>query len=172
MKAKMDEFKKAKLIYTIELLVFAVAFLVVAILQYVRIIRFNDTHLRVINWITIFGSAIGILDFIWFLSSPVRKKKNSMLDKCLLVPLMIYIMVFDIICFINNDNPQLELAQIMIPVALSYVTLIYSFEAIYHWYHPVPMLYEAIEEDKEKENPQEEIKPDVDDEIKEEDKID
>jgi hypothetical protein len=33
------------------------------------------------------------------------------------------------------------------------------------------MLYEAIEEDKEKENPQEEVKPDVDDEIKEEDKI-
>lgn len=156
----MDELTKAKLIYTIELLLFAVAFLVVAILQFVHVINFGETHLRVINWITIFGSSIGLLDFIWYLCSPIRKKKNSALDKCALVPLMIYILVFDIICFVNYDNPQLELAQIMIPIALCYVTLIYTIEAIYHWYHPLPMLYEAIEEDKMK-NPQEVMDADV-----------
>ena len=116
MKQKIDEFTKAKLIYTIEISIFALAFLIVAILQLVRVIKFGETHLRVINWITIFGASIGILDFIWFLNSPVRRKKNSMLDKCLLVPLMIYILVFDIICFINQENPQLNLAQIMIPI--------------------------------------------------------
>ena len=68
---------------------------------------------------------------------------------------MIYILVFDIICFVNYDNPQLELAQIMIPIALCYVTVIYSIEAVYHWFHPLPMLLDAVEEDKKKENPQE-----------------
>ena len=168
MKQKMDEFTKAKLIYTIEISIFALAFLVVAILQLVRVIKFGETHLRVINWITIFGASIGILDFIWFLNSPVRRKKNSMLDKCLLVPLMIYILVFDIICFINYENPQVDLAQIMIPIALIYVSAVYTLEAVYHWYKPVPMLFEALEE--EKENPQEEVNPDVDDNSNQENK--
>ena len=151
----MDELTKAKLIYTIELGLFAIAFLVVAILQFVRVINFGENHLRIINWVTIFGSSIGIADFIWYILSPIRKKKNSPLDKCALVPLMIYILVFDIICFVNYDNPQLELAQIMIPIALCYVTVIYSIEAVYHWFHPLPMLLDAVEEDKKKENPQE-----------------
>ena len=168
MKQKIDEFTKAKLIYTIEISIFALAFLIVAILQLVRVIKFGETHLRVINWITIFGASIDILDFIWFLNSPVRRKKNSMLDKCLLVPLMIYILVFDIICFINQENPQLDLAQIMIPIALLYVSAVYTFEAVYHWYKPVPMLFDAIEE--EKENPQEEVNPDVDDNSNQENK--
>ena len=168
MKQKMDEFTKAKLIYTIEISIFALAFLVVAILQIVRVIKFGETHLRIINWITIFGASIGILDFIWFLNSPVRRKKNSMLDKCLLVPLMIYILVFDIICFINYENPQVDLAQIMIPIALIYVSAVYTLEAVYHWYKPVPMLFEALEE--EKENPQEEVTPDVDDNSNQENK--
>ena len=162
MKTKMDELKKAKIIYTVELAVFAVAFLVIAILQFVRVINFGETHLRIINWVTIFGASFGLVDFIWFLKSPVRRQKNSMLDKCALVPLMIYILTFDIICFVNYSNPQLELAQIMIPIALCYVTLVYSIEAIYHWYHPVPMLIEAAEEDKNKKNPQEVIDADVD----------
>ena len=160
MKAKMDELKKAKLIYTIELGVFATAFLVVAILQFVHVINFATTHLRIINWVTIFGSSIGLADFVWFLFSPVRRKKNSMFDKVALVPLMIYILVFDIICFVNYDNPQLELAQIMIPIALCYVALAYSIEAVYHWYVPLPMLLESLEEDKNK-NPQEVIDTDV-----------
>ena len=161
MKKKMDELTKAKLIYTIELVIFAIAFLVVAILQFVRVINFKETHLRIINWVTIFGSSIGLADFVWYLCSPVRKKKNSPLDKCALVPLMIYIIVFDIICFVNYDNPQLELAQVMIPIALCYVTLVYSIEAVYHWFHPLPLIYEAVEEDKKKENPQEVIDTDV-----------
>ena len=91
-----------------------------------------------------------------------------MLDKCLLVPLMIYILVFDIICFINYENPQVDLAQIMIPIALIYVSAVYTLEAVYHWYKPVPMLFDAIEE--EKENPQEVVNPDVDDNSNQESK--
>ena len=161
METKMNELKKAKIIYTVELGIFAVAFLVVAILQFVRVINFGETHLRIINWITIFGSSIGLLDFIWFLRSPVRRKKNSMLDKCALVPLMVYVLTFDIICFVNYENPQLELAQIMIPIALCYITVVYTIEAVYHWYHPVPMLLEELEKEAQKENPQEVIDTDV-----------
>ena len=172
METKMDELKKAKLIYTIELGIFAAAFLVVAILQLTHIINFGETHLRIINWITIFGAPLGILDFIWFINSPVRRKKNSFLDKVLILPLAIYILTFDIICFVNYSNPQLELAQIMIPCALIYVTVIYTIEAIYHWYKPVPMLYEAIEEDKNKENPQEVIDTQVEETNQEDNKED
>jgi len=167
MKQKMDELKKAKLIYTIELAVFATAFLVIAILQFVRVINFGEVHLRVINWITIFGSSFAILDFFHFLRSPVRRKKNSMLDKCSLFPLAIYVLVFDIICFANYEPAQLDLAQIMIPIALCYASFVYVVQAVYHWFVPVPLL---LEEDKEEnKNPQdvvdaqvEEVKPEED----------
>jgi len=168
MKTKMDEFKKAKLIYTIELGVFAVAFLVVAILQFTRVIKLGENHLHIINWISIFAAPLGILDFIWFFFSPVRRRKNSMLDKLLILPLAIYIITFDIICFINYEPAPLDLAQIMIPCALTYVCLVYTTEAIYHWFKPVPMLYEVVEEDKNKENPQEVINTQVE-EINQED---
>lgn len=171
MEKKMDELKKAKLIYTIELGIFAVAFLVVAILQFVKVIKLGENHLHIINWISIFAAPLGILDFIWFLSSPVRRKKNSFLDKVLILPLAIYIIVFDIICFINYEPAPVDLAQIMIPCALTYVTLVYTVEAIYHWFKPVPLLYEALEEHKNKENPQEVIDTQVE-EVKENNKED
>ena len=149
MKAKMDEMKKMILVYTIELLVFAVAFLVIAILEFTRVLTISETHLRIINWVTIFGAPLGLLDFVWFYFSPIRRKKNSFLDKILIVPLAIYILVFDIICFVNYDNPQVELAQLMIPIALSYVAVIYSIEAAYHYKHPVPMLLMELEKEKQ-----------------------
>ena len=83
---------------------------------------------------------------------------------------MIYILVFDIICFSNYENPQLELAQIMIPIALIYVTIAYTIEAIYHWYRPIPMLIDAAKEENEK--PQEDVIDTTVEEVKEENKED
>ena len=77
----MDELTKAKLIYTVELGLFAIAFLVVAILQFVRVINFKETHLRIINWVTIFGSPLLIITSVYSLISPKRRKKISIFDK-------------------------------------------------------------------------------------------
>ena len=169
MKQKMDDITKAKLIYSIELGVFSVAFLVIAILQFVRVITFGETHLRIINWITIFGASFTLLDFVWFLKSPIRRKKNSMLDKCLIFPLAVYVLVFDIICFANYEPAQLDLAQLMIPIASCYASGVYCIEAIYHWFHPVPLLLEEIEKEKNKENHEDAIDTNVE-EIKEDNK--
>ena len=145
----MDETKKMIIVYTVELSVFAIAFLTLAILEFTRVLNISETHLRIINWVSIFLAPVGIIDFIWFWFSPIRRKKNSLLDKLLLLPLSIYIIVFDIICFMKYAEPQLELAQIMIPIALSYVTFVYALEAIYHYKHPVPMLLMEIEKEKQ-----------------------
>ena len=56
MKKKLDALTKAKLIYSGELIIIAVIFLVVAILKLTGVIPYNSTRHLVFNWITLFIS--------------------------------------------------------------------------------------------------------------------
>ena len=67
-----------------------------------------------------------------------------MLDKIMMLPLAIYLYVFDIIGFVN-PRPY-EYYQIGIPMAFFYIACAYTFQGIYHYFHPTPMLLEAINE--------------------------
>lgn len=169
MKEKMNEETKAKLIYCIELAFFATVFALIAVLEFVNVIKISQTHMRIINWVTIFGGPIIIVDFIWFLISPYRRKRNSFLDKVLMIPIAIYMVVFDILCFSKPDVFDTSFAQYMVPGGISYIALIFYIQAIYHWYVPIPLLYEYTDQ------PSPDIKKgedviDVEAEIKEEDK--
>ena len=75
MKNESNILKKAKLFYSGELLVFAVAFLVIAILKFVGVIAYNATRQTVFNWITIFGGSWIIIDFFWTVFSKTRRPK-------------------------------------------------------------------------------------------------
>ena len=91
---KIDKEKKVKLIYSGELLLFAVIFLVFAILKITKVMGYSETRRIIFNWITIFGGAWGIADFIWAICSKKRQQRISMIDKVLLLPLAIFIMTF------------------------------------------------------------------------------
>lgn len=157
MKKKMSPVTKAKLIYLIELLVISIVFLVVAILEIVNVIRMKEIMLTIFNWLTLFGGLWMITDFVWTLVSKKRKAKASLLDKCLLLPLGIYLITFDLISLIGqiSKTDNYDFYKYGISGVLFYVAIIYLFEAIYHWFHPIPGFIEQIQEEQEEQEEKE-----------------
>ena len=150
------QIKKIKLIYSVELLVFAVVFLVLGILELLAVIKLSERFQLIFKIITLVGATWLITDFTWVMLSPKRKKKNSVLDKAMMLPLALYLYVFDILSFILK--PGYGYYQVGVPAAFFYVSCVYVFQGIYHFYNPVPSVIEMIEEiEKEeqeaKENP-------------------
>ena len=151
---KLDKETKFKLIYSGELALFAILFLVFAILKFTKVMGYNPNRTIVFNWITIFGGTWGIIDFVWAVCSKKRQQRVSMLDKVSLLPLSLFIITYDLICFIvKPENPDFYIY--MIGGAFAYVAVIYSFQAVYHFYHPIPGLLEYDEEEQTEENSQE-----------------
>ena len=147
MKNQMSMTTKVKLIYSIELAAFAVVFLVIGILEIVEVIHIREIVLTIFNWVTIFGGTWMIIDFIWTMTSKKRQKKNSRLDKALLLPLALYLITFDLICLIGQIDKveQYNVYKFGVASALLYIAVIYGFQAIYHWFHPIPGLIEGVE---------------------------
>ena len=146
MKQKMDDITKAKLIYSIELGVFAVVFLVIAILKFVGVIGVNATRLTVFNWITLFGGSWLVVDFLWALFDKKRQKRVAIIDKCIHLPAGLYLIVFDLYCLIAKPAIESTICRYATPIVLTYLGLCYAFEAIYHFKYPVPGLLDAVEE--------------------------
>ena len=151
----MDPHKKMKLIYSGELLLFAVIFLVVAILKLTGVMKYNETRRIIFNWITIFGGLWGITDFVWGLASKKRRQRISLLDKFLILPLVLFIITFDFICLIGPKRADAFYVY-CVSAAFFYISAIYLFEGIYHYYKPIPGLLDDDEEEEKKvENSQE-----------------
>ncbi len=144
----LDELTQAKVVYSIELGIFAIAFIVIGILEMCGIIGISDRHHRVFNWITIFGAGIILGDFLWFVFSKKHRRTSSWLDKSLTLPVVIYLIVFDSISFANNMAMPQEYYQFGMPVLFLYLSLVFIIEIIYHWKHPLKMLLDEIEKEK------------------------
>lgn len=149
MKQKMDIETKAKLIYTIELGVFALVFITLAILKATGVIPTDPNRVRVFNWITLFGGTWLVVDFMWAFLSQKRQKRVSLLDKVLHLPAGFYLITFDIICLLGKQKD--EFYRYGIPIVLGYLGLCYIFEAIYHFWHPIPGLLDSLKEQEKKE---------------------
>ena len=150
-KEKMPIEKKLKLIYTGELIFFGVLFLTLATLEILGVIGKREIMMIIFNWVTIFGGTWMLVDFFWVLFSKKRRKKNSILDKALLVPAGIYLITFDILCFCQLSFITMEFRRLMMGILFYYLGVIYIFQGIYHYFFPVPSLIEAIEQAKEEE---------------------
>ena len=150
-KEKMSLEKKTKLFYSGELMLFAILFFVLATLEILGVIGKRPIMLNIFNFITAAGGLWMIADFLWVLFSKKRRKKNSLVDKALLVPLGIYLITFDIICFLRmsamwQDADFNSFRRLMMGIAFYYIGAIYLFQSIYHYFVPVPMLVKAIED--------------------------
>jgi hypothetical protein len=136
------EFKKAKLIYSIELLVFAIVFLVLGILKILGIIAYNANRQTYFTYITLAGGFITLGDLIWLLCSPRRRAKNSLLDKLLPIPLSLTLITMDIIALVTPNLPTIYFIS-EIGTAFLYLSAVYFFEGIFHYFYPVPALFDA-----------------------------
>lgn len=152
-KEKMPIEKKAKLIYSGELLFISIVFIVISILVLLKIL--GNKMLVVYNWVTIFGGAFMIGDFIWLMCSPRRRKRNCIIDKALLVPMGIYLITFDILCFCKvSAIVDTYLRRVMMAIGFFYLAAVYIFQAIYHWFKPVPGFLDDLEEKEEPVEPE------------------
>ena len=156
MKEKMDIETKAKLIYSIELGVFALIFITLAILKATGVIPTNPTRVLIFNWVTLFGGTWLVVDFMWAFLSQKRQKRVSLLDKVLHLPAGFYLIAFDIICLLGKQKD--DFYRYGIPIVLGYLGLCYTFEAIYHFWHPIPGLLDSLKEEP-KEEPAKEDAP-------------
>lgn len=174
MKKKMSDLTKAKLIYSGELIIIAIVFAVLGILEITGVRPIKPNHLKIFNWITIFGGTWVITDFIWMLISPRRRKKNCLLDKCLNLPLGLYLIGFDIYCFITRSAVGIEdfstyfMAIYGTAFVFLYVFVSYTFQGIYHWFNPLPTILEEIKKEEEEKQKQESSEPVEEKENKEE----
>ena len=145
MKKKLDMITKAKLIYSGELMLFFVLFLVIAILRITGVMGGNDVRSKIFNWVTIFGGTWLTIDFFWALFSKKRRSKIALIDKCLHLPAGLYLISFDIYCFVTNPAGTSNVYRYGVPIVLFYLCSCYLFESIYHFFKPVPGLLEIEE---------------------------
>lgn len=158
MKKKLDELTKYKLIYSGELLIFAVIMTVLAFLFGFGIIPIRDWKKWLFSILTLIGGIWMIIDFIWTIRSEKKRKRSCMIDKIILVPSGLTLLGLDIYALVNLIiNPEwcmigeINFFQVEITCAIGYVAIVYYFEAIYHWFKIHPMVYEMIEEEKQQE---------------------
>lgn len=143
--------KRIKWIYSGELLVFAVVFIVLGILELLAVIKLSERFQLIFKIITLVGATWLVADFIWVMLSPKRKAKNAVMDKAMMLPLAVYLFVFDILGFVLQ--PGYGYYQVGVPAAFFYISCAYAFQGIYHYYHPVPMVVEMLEEAKKEDEP-------------------
>lgn len=140
------QIKKIKWIYSGELLLIAVVLLTLGILELLHVITLKDRFQLIFKIITLVGATWLVVDFFWTRFSPKRLAKNCLSDKVMMLPLAVYLYCFDIIGFVS-ERPY-EYYQIGVPIVFFYIACAYIFQGIYHYYHPIPMVIEMIEEAK------------------------
>ena len=146
----MDIVKKSKLIYSGELILFSVIFLVLAILIVTGVIAKSETFMHIYHYVTLAGGTWMIVDFIWIIASKKRQLRASVIDKVLTLPLGIALITFDIVALSVADltvNPVYHKFGLF--GFFLYITIIYAFEGIYHWFKPIPGFIESILREEE-----------------------
>lgn len=148
---KRDTLTKAKMVYSGELLLFTVVFLTLGILILVGVIAIKEWKRIAFSYVTLIGGAWIVADFIWTLCSKKRRAKKCLLDKCLVLPAGLALIAFDIYAFaagLVHADETAPIFQYMIGADLCYLSIVYCFEAFYHWKYPLPEILAAVEEEK------------------------
>ena len=153
-KKQKDLLTKSKMIYSGELLLFVLVFLVLGILILVEVISIKEWKRIAFSYVTLVGGAWIVADFLWTLLSKKRRAKKPLIDKCLVLPAGLALIAFDIYAFaaglVHADSTD-PIFHYVIGIDLLYLSMVYLFEAIYHWKHPLPEILNAVKEAEEEE---------------------
>ena len=147
MKKKITPEQKYKLIYSGELAIVAVIAIVLGILFLLEILGRRDHTPIAYTVLTLTGAAWILFDFFWTTFSKERKAKKSYLDRILNLPLAIGLIIFDVYAIVNGLS-QPQYPSKFISIFMFYIALNTLFQAIYHYYKPIPEIIEMIEQDK------------------------
>ena len=140
---------KGKLLIQGEYLLIGLVFLVLGILKLVGIFpTSSEVRFRIFNFVTVLGSTWIIIDFIWSTFSGKRRAKIDYIDKILVLPAGLCLLVFDIFSFATWTDGIPEFASYAVGVIFVYIGVVYLFQAIYHWFRPTKALLAAIAEDE------------------------
>ena len=139
----MSETKKAVLIYSGELLLISLVFGVLGILMLAGVYESSDIRRQIFVWVTLFGGFLTIGDFFLTIFNKKHRQKSSLLDKFLILPVGITFIAYDLIALITGINDNLH--RYLVGSAFCYIFVIYVFEAIYHYFHPLAALLESEE---------------------------
>ena len=149
-KKTLDPLTKVKRLLTIEYAIFVAVFAVLGVLFLTEVINVAEWKRYVFTYVTLAGATWIIVDFIWTFASPKRRAKNSLLDKCLILPVGLVLLVYDIYAITQGCAETLPY-RFFIGGNFCYIAAVYAFEAVYHWFHPIPAVIEAaLEEEEEK----------------------
>ena len=140
----------------IEQLVIGGVLLVLGFLRMFDVIKNNGTRLLIYNIITMGGGLWFVFDLVWSLCSEKRRKKVSMFDKITPAPVSLYLIGFDIYCFVTYGHTDGDFVRYSVASVLLAASIIMFLQAFYHRKNPAPMTIAAIieaeqEEAKEKE---------------------
>lgn len=152
------EYKKARLIYTIELAFFAIVFAVIGILFIVKVITAADWKKYAFVYVTLVGAVLLFADFGTAFTKR-RRPKVSIFDKAIILPASAFCLAFDIYALATGllNDQETDIFQYVIGWDLVYLAIAYLAEAIYHWFIPHPSLLEPDDKGKKPE----EGKPDA-----------
>ena len=89
----MDIEKKTKLIYSGEFILIALVFLVLGILEILKVIVIGTNFQLIFKILTLVGATWLVTDFLWTLLSKKRRKKNCLLDKILNLPIPLFLII-------------------------------------------------------------------------------
>ena len=144
-KKKLDDVTKTKLIYSGELLIFAIAFIVIGTLQAFGIMNMSEGFLNVFKFLTLVGVAYFIFDFVTTFTNKKKKENACWVDKFSTIILPPYILTIDILLISNNEYVWTNYKFFIVPL-IYYLGAVYLFQAIYHWFVPLKALFEDEEE--------------------------
>ncbi len=166
-KKKLDEVTKTKLFYSGELVIIAIALIVVGILQVVGVMNFSETFLHIFKFLALAGMCYFIFEIVTIIKIPKKRENVCWVDKCTVLVIPPYTFTLSMLLFFGNEfvwsNPKLFLVPLIF-----YLAAVYLFQGIYHWFFPLKILFEDDEEKKD-ENVVATQEPDI---IEEEDKKD
>jgi len=126
-------------------LAFSAVFITLGILELLGIIGNNKDWRLVFTYITMVGVAVFIFLTIFTLSNEKRRAKICILDRVMLMPAPVAVLFLDIMTLAKGVDATLELHCYIIGIVFLYFGACYIFQAIYHYYFPLPILYEEDE---------------------------
>lgn len=162
-KQGMSEETKAKLVYSGEIGIIAIVFLVFGILRLTGVQGYDHTRRLIFNIITTVGAIYGIYNFISYFVSEKKRKKTALIDVITVLPISLALVVFNTYCYIYVAGlPASEVTEQMKAICsysmggiMTYASVTFLFQAIYHYYKPIPLLYLMLEEEKKEKEEQE-----------------
>lgn len=149
-KKKLDPLTKVKLLLAVEYLIFVLLFTVLGILFLLEVIKVADWKRYAFTYVTLAGGLWIVTDFFWTAFSAKRRAKNCLLDKILMAPIGLGLVIYDIYAITQGCAETLPYRYV-IGINFCVIAGVYLFETIYHWYKPIPAVIEAaLEEEKAK----------------------